>query len=54
MNVTDGPHPIYLASRSPRRQELLTQLGKCYVGNMVDTTYSLVAKVAKDAFRPVK
>jgi len=27
MNVTDGPHPIYLASRSPRRQELLTQLG---------------------------
>ena len=27
MNVTDGPHPIYLASRRPRRQELLTQLG---------------------------
>jgi len=27
MNLTDGPHPIYLASRSPRRQELLTQLG---------------------------
>lgn len=32
--------------------QLLTQLGKCYVGNMVDTTYSLVAKVNKDALRP--
>jgi acetamidase/formamidase len=34
--------------------QLLTQLGKCYVGNMVDTTYSLVAKVAKDVLRPAK
>ena len=25
--MTDGPDPIYLASRSPRRQELLAQIG---------------------------
>lgn len=28
--------------------QLLTQLGEMYVGNMVDTNYSLVAGVAKD------
>jgi acetamidase/formamidase len=33
--------------------QLLTQLGKCYVGNMVDTTYSLVAKVEKQVLRHV-
>ncbi len=33
--------------------QLLTQLGKLYVGNMVDTTYSLVAKVNKDVLRPM-
>ncbi len=33
--------------------QLLTQLGKCYVGNMVDTTYSLVAKVGKEFLRSV-
>jgi acetamidase/formamidase len=27
--------------------EALTQIGKCYVGNMVDTYYSLVAKIEK-------
>ena len=27
--------------------EALTQIGGMYVGNMVDTTYSLVAKIAK-------
>jgi amidase len=32
--------------------QLLTQLGRCYVGNMVDTTYSLVAKVGKEFLRP--
>ena len=34
--------------------QLLTQLGKCYVGNMVDTTYSLVAKVNKEFLRKVE
>jgi acetamidase/formamidase len=34
--------------------QLLTQLGKCYVGNMVDTTYSLVAKVSKEFLRKVE
>ena len=28
--------------------QLLTQLGELYVGNMVDTNYSLVAGVAKE------
>jgi amidase len=28
--------------------QLLTQAGGLYVGNMVDTTYSLVASVAKE------
>lgn len=28
--------------------QALTQIGDCYVGNMVDTYYSMVAKVAKD------
>ena len=27
--------------------ELLTQVGGLYVGNMVDTTYSVVASIAK-------
>jgi len=27
--------------------QALTQIGSLYVGNMVDTTYSLVAKIAK-------
>jgi hypothetical protein len=28
--------------------QALTQIGKLYVGNMVDTTYSLVAKIGKE------
>jgi hypothetical protein len=28
--------------------EALTQIGDCYVGNMVDTYYSLVAKIRKE------
>ncbi|HET8524278.1 MAG TPA: acetamidase/formamidase family protein [Thermomicrobiales bacterium] len=28
--------------------EALTQIGECYVGNMVDTYYSLVAKIRKE------
>jgi amidase len=28
--------------------QLLTQAGGLYVGNMVDTTYSLVASIAKE------
>jgi amidase len=28
--------------------QLLTQAGGLYVGNMVDTVYSLVASIAKD------
>lgn len=30
--------------------QALTQIGKLYVGNMVDTFYSLVAKVEKNMF----
>jgi amidase len=32
--------------------QLLTQLGECYVGNMVDTNYSLVAGVRKEHLAP--
>ncbi|MGB0091092.1 MAG: acetamidase/formamidase family protein [Solirubrobacteraceae bacterium] len=32
--------------------QLLTQLGELYVGNMVDTNYSLVAAIAKEHLRP--
>jgi hypothetical protein len=28
--------------------QALTQIGDCYVGNMVDTLYSMVAKIRKD------
>jgi amidase len=31
--------------------QLLTQAGGLYVGNMVDTTYSLVASISKELLR---
>lgn len=34
--------------------QALTQIGDCYVGNMVDTYYSLVAKIRKEYAHPGK